>query len=744
MKPVSCALPLSVILLLVFLSCGGSSPARNAERGRLDLGKWNFKESGARLDGEWEFYWNRLLEEGDFSGGNAGEPLYVKVPSNWNGTRVRGGEIGGSGFATYRLRVTVPYSDGVWALKVLDCGTAYRLFVGDRLVASNGVVAGDEKKYRPEYRPMVAPFTIPPGMRAGDMAELDIIVQVANYIHLKGGLWETIRLGHFENIMVLRESRLILELFLFGVVMIMLIYHMGLFISIRDNKSTLYFALMALFLGVRIILTGERAIMVIFPGISWNILATIEYLTSFCNITFIILFIDYLFKDHLPRKVNLALLLSGALCFLTILVAPVSIFTGAKMFFQVNLLVSGFYGVVALAVIAVKRVEGALSALLGFSALFLAGINDVLYSDMVINTMYMSPMGLFFFILSQSYMLSVTFSRSYEKAKSEAEKNRIQNEKIMKQNDFIKNVLNAASSLILSSTKTISSAIDSFRLNENEQAAYTEEAASSIEEISAGTHSISESTDEQDANLAILDDSIKELAQVISSTGGEVAEAMNTIERISDNAEKGNASIATMGDSIQKIFDSSAKVNGIIQIINDISDRINLLSLNAAIEAARAGESGRGFAVVADEVSKLADQTAVSIKEIDRLIKTNDSEIQVGADNINRAVESVSAVIGNIQVMNRKIASISGFMERQLNLNRSITDGAGTVRGGSNKIKAAMGEQKNAIDEISRAMSVMNEVAQKNSITIEEMSGTAKSLVELVNRFNSEIDGYET
>jgi methyl-accepting chemotaxis protein len=115
---------------------------------------------------------------------------------------------------------------------------------------------------------------------------------------------------------------------------------------------------------------------------------------------------------------------------------------------------------------------------------------------------------------------------------------------------------------------------------------------------------------------------------------------------------------------IEVIAEGTQSIQEFLSIINDITDKINLLSLNAAIEAARAGEYGRGFAVVADEISKLAEATSHQSVEISKHLQKNIEDVKSGQQYIQKSVQSFNMIIESIRSAQNYLGRMFSIIEK--------------------------------------------------------------------------------
>ncbi len=273
-----------------------------------------------------------------------------------------------------------------------------------------------------------------------------------------------------------------------------------------------------------------------------------------------------------------------------------------------------------------------------------------------------------------------------------------------------------------------SSVAETFSANSQSQAASLEQITASIEEINSGMENMNTASQSQTGDLAGLVKNMKSLSDIITEVGNTTGSAISLTDSIAEKVNSGEKSLHKMNSSLDLIFKSAADITNIVHIIDDISDRINLLSLNAAIEAARAGESGRGFAVVADEISKLADQTAISIKEIANLITSTGSEIQKGKVDVNDVTEKITSVVastGEIVAMMKKIYK---FVKNQQELNSVVNTGLQSVENESNKIAMWIDEQNHAFNEILKSVAEINMTVQSSATESESMAKNAKKI----------------
>jgi methyl-accepting chemotaxis protein len=308
--------------------------------------------------------------------------------------------------------------------------------------------------------------------------------------------------------------------------------------------------------------------------------------------------------------------------------------------------------------------------------------------------------------------------------------------------EVISKVQSVAKNLKDSSSK-MSSTSESFTTSSYSQSASSEETTSALEEISASMDRIANLSTEQYTNLTKMLQTGNTLSLMIGNMEKTINDSSNLSDKVSKNAAAGSNSISAMKDNMEKIMLSSNSIIGIVKIIRDISKQINLLSLNAAIEAARAGDMGKGFAVVADEVSKLADETARSIKNIDTLIVENKEEINRGMKSVHVSTETITGMINDIQKIKTISTEIAYQMSSQVSVNKNVNSDAEKVSYRSDEINTATQEQKKAISEILLAVSKMNEMIQQNSTGAEEIAQSSRAIATLAIEMDKEIEFFK-
>lgn len=296
------------------------------------------------------------------------------------------------------------------------------------------------------------------------------------------------------------------------------------------------------------------------------------------------------------------------------------------------------------------------------------------------------------------------------------------------------------SAQLAATSEQLSASSTSLSNHAQSQSSSAQEVTASVEEMSAGIEMVAVGANNQFSMLTSLNETIKQLSTVIDNTEDIVNSSKEKTGDIAEGAKAGEDSLSNMNQSMIKIEKSSEKMKSIIAMINDISDQINLLSLNASIESARAGDAGKGFSVVAGEVSKLAEKTAHSIKEISTLIALNHSEIKNGMENVGESIHTIQTIISEVMGINTMMDKIIRFTNQQTELNKTVKKEVVQVKELSNDINNTTDEQKLASEGIVTEISKINDLTQVNAAASEQMSATSHEVAKMAEALKEKVD----
>ncbi|GED67217.1 histidine kinase [Brevibacillus reuszeri] len=389
-----------------------------AERGVLDLSDWDFHKKGlVSLDGQWEFYEGQLLTPADFQQGRRADVTYLTVPGTWKGKQEAGG-MSRKGFGTYRLKVMVENTDAIYGIKMRNVRMSHLLYINGRLEGASGSPAASPQLHQPGNTPYSTYFHT-------DTREVEIIIQVANYMYITGGIINSIQFGLHSDISMLSGIQLGTDIGAVIVLLILGIYHLNFYFLRMKEKAYLLSGLYLLIIMVGQLIYGEKVLLRFLPMIPFEIAYKMQDFSVYLSA--IVMTGMFYFMDRRVMSVKRIkqVMAPLAIYLLGIIVLPYPVHSEYEYLFLIYLEILFLYIIGRMIYLLnqdrqkdpSKRKEVMLFVSAS-GALLIFLTDGILYSENIVPTDLIGKMCFIAFITLYNILLAVRFTTAYEKTET--------------------------------------------------------------------------------------------------------------------------------------------------------------------------------------------------------------------------------------------------------------------------------------------------------------------------------------
>lgn len=381
-------LVISVSAMMLFALAVMLSPSPDiTNNGRTDLSGIDFSHNKlVSLNGQWEFYWNKLLMPEEFIPGQKPKmDSYMKVPGIW--TDHTGTHYTRQGFATYRLSLCYPATLKDPALRIQNVATAYRLYANGQLITEVGNVSDKPPDFKEGEETLI--IDLPK-----DTQEVELVFQVANLEYATGGLRASPVFGSRQVLEQQKMILLVMQMTFIGGVFIFGLYYFLLFLLQVKNKTALCFSILCCMTVLRSLIWGETPLMILFPNVSFDLRMYMNYLTGYNYVPIAILFVHSLFPLEYKKRITGFILLPTLVFNGSLLIAGPEFMSSYTNYIYILLLLQMLYIMGVLMKSVFRKRDNSVLMFIAI-CVFILAINEDILNHKVMGSIYLSCMFLF-------------------------------------------------------------------------------------------------------------------------------------------------------------------------------------------------------------------------------------------------------------------------------------------------------------------------------------------------------------